>query len=165
MLLATRELGVTPAGYGLLLAVAAVGSVLGGLLTARITQAFGQIPVLVVALAINAGAFVLLGLSPNAWALAALLALSGLVTAMWNVVTVTLRQELVPLDLLGRVNSVYRLLGWGLIPLGALAGGLIAHEVGIRAGYPIAGALRLSALLISLPILVRVHRQGPSASD
>lgn len=166
VLLATRELGVTPAGYGLLLAGAAVGSVLGGLLTARLVRPFGQIPVLAVALAINAAAFVLLGLSPNAWALAALLALSGLVTAVWNVVTVTLRQELVPLDLLGRVNSVYRLLGWGLIPLGALAGGFIAHEVGIRTGYPIAGTLRAAALVASLPILIRVHRQGPpSAAD
>jgi MFS family permease len=161
VLLATRELGVTPAGYGLLLAVAAVGSVLGGLLTAWLVRAVGQIPVLAVALAINAVAFVLLGLSPNAWVLAALLTLSALVTAMWNVVTVTLRQELVPLDLLGRVNSVYRLLGWGLIPLGALAGGFIAHEIGIRAAYPIAGTLRVVALAVSLPILVRVYRQGP----
>lgn len=166
VLLATRELGVTPAGYGLLLAVAAVGSVLGGLLTARTTRVFGQIPVLVVALAINAAAFVLLGLSPNVWALAALLALIGLVTAVWNVVTVTLRQELVPLDLLGRVNSVYRLLGWGLIPLGALAGGLIAYEMDVRAAYPIAGTLRMVALAISLPLLIQAHRQGPqSAAD
>lgn len=82
---------------------------------------------------------------------------------MWNVVTVTLRQELVPLDLLGRVKSVYRLLGWGLIPLGALAGGLVAHEIGVRAGYPIAGTLRVVALAISLPILVQVYRQGPPA--
>ncbi len=164
VLLATRELGVDPAGYGLLLGIAAVGSILGGLLTARLTRVFGQIPVLVVALTINAATFVLLGLSPNAWTLAALLALSGLVTAVWNVVTVTLRQELVPLALLGRVNSVYRLLGWGLIPLGALAGGLVAHEVSVRTGYPIAGALRAAALLISLPVLVRAYRQGPPSS-
>jgi hypothetical protein len=78
---------------------------------------------------------------------------------------VTLRQELVPLALLGRVNSVYRLLGWGLIPLGALAGGLVAHEIGVRAGYPIAGALRAVALVISLPLLVQVYRQGRPPSD
>ena len=160
VLLATQELGVTAAGYGVLLAVAAVGSVLGGLLTARLVGVFGQIPVLVAALGGNAVAFILLGLSPDMWTLAALLALSGLVTAAWNVVTITLRQELVPLALLGRVNSVYRLLGWGLIPLGALAGGSIAHEISIRAGYPIAGALRALALLVSLPLLVRAYRQG-----
>ncbi|WP_369371727.1 MFS transporter [Promicromonospora sp. Populi] len=166
VLLATQELGVTAAGYGVLLAVAAVGSVLGGLLTAPLVDVFGQIPVLVVALGVNAVVFVFLGLSPDVWTLGALLALSGLVTAAWNVVTVTLRQELVPPGLLGRVNSVYRLLGWGLIPLGALAGGLIAYEISNRAGYPIAGVLRGIALLISLPILMRAYRQGlgPPAS-
>ncbi|WP_285101979.1 MFS transporter [Promicromonospora sp. MEB111] len=161
VLLATGELGVGVAGYGVLLAVAAVGSVLGGLLAARLVTVFGQIPVLIVALAVNAVVFVLLGLSPDAWILAALLALSGLATAVWSVLTVTLRQELVPLALLGRVNSVYRLLGWGLIPLGALAGGLIAHEISVRAGYPIAGTLRAVALVVSLPLLLRAHRQGP----
>lgn len=157
VLLATGELGVGAAGYGVLLAVAAVGSVLGGLLAARLGTVLGQIPALVAALGVNAVVFVLLGLSPDAWTLAALLALSGLATAVWNVLTVTLRQELVPLALLGRVNSVYRLLGWGLIPLGALAGGLIAHEIGVRAGYPVAGVLRAVALVVSLPLLLRAH--------
>ncbi|MGI5189001.1 hypothetical protein ACQEVI_12750 [Promicromonospora sp. CA-289599] len=61
---------------------------------------------------------------------------------------------------------MYRLLGWGLIPLGALAGGLVGHEVGIWTGYLIAGALRAAALVVSLPILIRVHCQGPpSAAD
>jgi MFS family permease len=164
VLLATRELGIDPAGYGLVLGIAAVGSVLGGLFTARLIRAFGQVPVLVVALVVNAVAFVLLGLSPNAWSLAALLALSGFVTAVWSVVTVTLRQDLVPRALLGRVNSVYRLLGWGLIPLGAIVGGLVAHEVGVRAGYPIAGVLRAVALLIALPVLIRAHRRGPPST-
>lgn len=155
VLLATGELGVGAAGYGVLLAVAAVGSVLGGLLAARLVTMLGQIPALIAALGLNAVVFVLLGFSPAAWVLAALLALGGLATAVWNVLTVTLRQELVPLALLGRVNSVYRLLGWGLIPLGALAGGLIAHEIGVRAGYPIAGALRAVVLVVSLPLLLR----------
>ena len=160
VLLATQELGVTAAGYGVLLAVAAVGSILGGLLTGQLVAVFGQIPVLAVALALNAATFIALGLSPDVGTLAGLLALSGLAPAIWNVVTVTLRHELVPVTLLGRVNSVYRLLGWGLIPLGALAGGMVAHEISIRAGYPIAGGLRLLALLTSLPLLVRVYRQG-----
>jgi hypothetical protein len=46
------------------------------------------------------------------------------------------------------------MLGWGLIPLGALTGGIVAHEFGLRAGYPIAGVLRGIALLAALPVLV-----------
>jgi hypothetical protein len=50
------------------------------------------------------------------------------------------------------------MLGWGLIPPGALAGGLVAHGLGIRAGYPIAGALRALALLAALPVLLGALR-------
>ncbi|MFI0798973.1 hypothetical protein [Amycolatopsis lurida] len=45
--------------------------------------------------------------------LGGLLAVSGFVTTIWNVITVSVRQRDVPASLLGRVNSVYRLLGWG----------------------------------------------------
>jgi hypothetical protein len=54
---------------------------------------------------------------------------------------------------------------WGLIPVGAVAGGFIAHEIAVRAAYPIAGTLRLVALAVSLPILVQVYRQRRPTSD
>jgi MFS family permease len=79
-------------------------------------------------------------------------------------VTVSLRQQVVPSELLGRVNSVYRMLGWGLIPLGALTGGLVAHMLGLRAGYLIAGALRGIALLVALPVLIGALRARDTPS-
>jgi hypothetical protein len=44
---------------------------------------------------------------------------------MWNVITVSLRQTIIPDELLGRVNSVYRFFGWGAIPIGAAIGGAV----------------------------------------
>ena len=44
---------------------------------------------------------------------------------VWNVITVSFRQSVIPDHLLGRVNSVYRFFGWGAIPIGALIGGVI----------------------------------------
>ena len=44
---------------------------------------------------------------------------------LWNVITVSLRQAIIPDRMLGRVNSVYRFFGWGVIPIGALVGGLL----------------------------------------
>jgi hypothetical protein len=99
-----------------------------------------------------------IGVSPDAIVLGTLLALNGFVTTMWNIVTVSLRQQVVPAEFLGRVNGVYRMLGWGLSPLGALTGGLVAHELGLRAGYPVAGALRGIALLVALPVLIAAVR-------
>jgi hypothetical protein len=80
------------------------------------------------------------------------------------VVSVSLRQQVVPAELLGRVNSVYRMLAWGLMPLGALAGGLVAHTFGVRAAYPVAGVLRGVALLVALRVLVPAMRAAARSS-
>jgi len=77
---------------------------------------------------------------------------------MWNIVTVSLRQQIVPGPLLGRVNSVYRMLGWGLMPVGALAGGFVAHAAGLRAPYIVAGILCAVSMLAALPLLLSAGR-------
>ncbi|MFI6024930.1 MFS transporter [Amycolatopsis magusensis] len=155
VLLATGALHLDATGYGLLLTAAALGSVLAATTTPRLLRRFGPTPVLVTALALNAATFAGIAVSPNATVLAALLAGTGFLTTTWTVVTVGLRQQLVPAALLGRVTSSYRALGWGLMPLGALAGGLVAHELGLRARYLIAAAVRLAALLLALPVVRR----------
>jgi MFS family permease len=159
VLLATHTLHLDAPGYGLLLAGAAIGSLLGGLISARVAQKIGALSALLTALAVNVVLFVGIGLSPNVIVLGALLAISGSVTMLWTIVTVSLRQQVVPSEMLGRVNSVYRMLGWGLIPLGALAGGLVAHTFGLRAPYPVAGVLRGVALLVAMPVLIRAMRE------
>jgi hypothetical protein len=40
------------------------------------------------------------------------------------------------------------------MPFGALAGGLVARELGVRAAYPVAGVIRAVALLVALPVLL-----------
>lgn len=168
VLLATQVMHLRAGEYGLLLAAAAVGSVLGGLVNARIIDKVGELPALLAALGANVVVFEAIGLSPDAVVLGVLLGVNGFLTTMWNVITVSLRQRVVPADLLGRVNSVYKVLGWGLIPLGALAGGLLAHQFGLRAPYPIAGAIRGLALFAALPVLLNAGRAAaatPTAGD
>ena len=160
VLLATQALHLGTTGYGLLLAAAAIGSVTGGLVNARIVARTGALPALLTSLAASAFLYVGIAVCPDALVLGALLALTGFATMMWRVVTVSLRQQIVPSDLLGRANSVYRMVGWGLMPLGALAGGLVAHEFGVRAAYLAAGVLRGIALVVALPILVAEMRTG-----
>jgi MFS family permease len=164
VLLATRELRVEPAGYGLLLAAAAVGGMVGGLVNGWLVARIGPLRALVAALATIVVAFAGIGLSPDAVLLGALLAVTGFATTLWNVVAVGLRQSLVPAPLLGRVTSVYRLLGWGLTPLGALAGGLVADALGPRAPYEVAAAGRGLALLVAAPVLVRALGRAPGLS-
>jgi MFS family permease len=159
VLLATQTLHVSARGYGLLLAASAVGSVVGGLVNPILTRRIGMLPSLVLPALVTAAAFVGIGLAPGPIVVAALLAVQGFSVTMWNVVTVSLRQRVVPGHLLGRVNSVYRMLGWGLMPLGALAGGFVAHAAGLRAPYIVAGLLCGLSALVALPILLAAVRQ------
>jgi len=163
VLLATQTLHVSTRGYGLLLAASAVGSVVGGLVNPLLTRRLGLLPSLVLPAVIDAAAFVGIGLAPGPAVVAALLAVQGFSVTMWNVVTVSLRQRIVPGHLLGRVNSVYRMLGWGLMPAGALAGGFVAHAAGLRAPYVVAGLLCLLSVLAALPLLLAAGHGAPSA--
>jgi hypothetical protein len=53
----------------------------------------------------------------------------------WNIITVSLRQRIVPGHLLGRVNASYRLFAWGTMPIGAALGGLIASRASLTAAF------------------------------
>ena len=161
VLLATQTLHVGTRGYGLLLAVTAVGSVIGGLVSPAVTGRLGMLPSLILAGAIDAAVFAGLGLAPDPAVAALMLAGQGFAVTMWNVVTVSLRQQVVPAHLLGRVNSVYRMLGWGLMPVGALAGGFVAHAAGLRAPYIVGGLLCGLSLLAAIPLLLAAR---PTAS-
>jgi hypothetical protein len=81
------------------------------------------------------------------------LALLGLAGLVWNVVTVSLRQQLVPDQLFGRVNSVYKLLAMGTVPLGALLGGILGRTLGLRAPFLLGGVVLLAMALLSLPVV------------
>jgi MFS family permease len=164
VLLATQTLHVGTGGYGLLWTAAAIGSVLGGLVNPAITRRLGLLTSLIVAMAAFAALDAGIGLAPDFAVAAALMACNGFFVTMWNVVTVTMRQRIVPAELLGRVNSVYRMLGWGLMPLGALAGGFIAHAAGLRAAYVVGGVLSGAALLAALPALAGAA-SGSSSAD
>ncbi|MGW7535484.1 MFS transporter [Amycolatopsis sp. NPDC054798] len=163
VLLATQTLHVSERGYGVLLAGAAVGSVLGGMVNAWVVAKIGALQALLTALFANVVIFVLVGASPDAVVLGVLLGMNGFASTLWSVVTVSLRQQAVPTELRGRVHSVYRMLGWGLMPLGSLAGGLVADAFGIRAAYPVAGAVRGVALVAALPVLLSAMRAGKTS--
>jgi hypothetical protein len=154
VLFATQTLHVSAREYGLLLASSAAGSVVGGLVNPVLARRVRPVPLLIMVAAISSARAVGMGLVPDAVVLDALLAFGGFTTTLWNVVTVSMRQQEVPAELFGRVNSVYRMLGWGTRPLGALAGGFIASVAGLRAPFIVGGIVRGTVLLALLPALL-----------
>ncbi|WP_224816856.1 MFS transporter [Hasllibacter sp. MH4015] len=125
VLFSQEVLGLGAVGHGLLLTAGAAGGVAGGLLCPWIAARLGSSRSLWVALALMPLPFLGLYLTSEVWIAVALLFLETFVAVLWNVVTVSFRQRVIPDELLGRVNSIYRFFGWGMMPLGALAGGWI----------------------------------------
>ena len=158
VLFAAQTLHVSVRGYGLLLAAGAAGAVIGGLVNPVLARRVSPVPLLVTVVAIGSARLVAMGLAPDAVVLGVLMACGGFATTLWNVVTVSMRQQEVPSELFGRVNSVYRMLGWGTRPLGALAGGFVAAAAGFRAPFIVGGVLRGVVLLALLPALLAASR-------
>lgn len=155
---AAIELGVTGRAYGFLLALTAIGSILGGLLGDRISKKLGVAQSIVYSYFVFGFVGFVYFFFPYIWAVAIAASLMGLAGTTWNVVTVSLRQRVIPSDLFGRVNSVYRFIGTGSIGIGALIGGQIAYATNLKMPFIVAAVIGLSALAIGGPTLFREVR-------
>jgi MFS family permease len=138
-----------------LLGVSAAGAIVGGLIGDRVAKLFGPAMALVVSYAMFAVLDLLPGLFPNVAVVVVAGTLMSIFGTTWNVITVSLRQRLIPPELFGRVNSVYRFLGTGSTSIGAVIGGQLAYRYGLRATYLVSGAILLTALVVAAPTLLR----------
>ena len=155
---AAVELGVTGRAYGFLLALTAIGSILGGLLGDKIAKRLGIAQSIVYSYFVFGFVGIIYFFMPNIWAVAIAASFMGLAGTTWNVVTVSLRQRVIPTELFGRVNSVYRFIGTGSIGIGALIGGQIAYSTNLRMPFLVAAIIGLGALAIGGPTLYREVR-------
>lgn len=131
---AQENLGLSAQAYGLTLAGGAVGGIAGSLLGERIVRALGAVRTMQWMLAASGPCFLAMALAPDAWTLGFCFAAMEFTGFVWNVVSVSTRQRMIPDALLGRVNSLYRLLAWGMMPLGLLLSGLVVLAGELLAG-------------------------------
>jgi MFS family permease len=151
---AIDELGLGNLGFGVLLAITAMGAASGGVLGHRVISWLGVRIAMIVPYLVFGSAQLVIGLAPPVWMVAAAGFLLGMAITIWNVVTVTIRQRVIPSDRFGRVNGVYRWLGAAASATGVAAGGFLAYSTNLRAPFLVGGAIALlGALLFARPVL------------
>ncbi|WP_226941942.1 MFS transporter [Pseudooceanicola spongiae] len=109
--------------YGLILAVGAIGGVVGGIAVAPLRR---SLPPGVLAQRMNmvaAPMFMLIAMAPWPATVAGAMFIFYFSGIVWNTLSISYRQRVVPDEIRGRVNSVYRLFAWGMMPLGLVASG------------------------------------------
>lgn len=115
--------------YGLILAVGAIGGVVGGIAVTPLMKLF---PTGMLAQWMNLAAapmFLLIAFAPGPITVAVAMFFFYLSGIVWNTLSISYRQRVVPDEIRGRVNSVYRLFAWGMMPLGLVASGAIVSIV------------------------------------
>ncbi len=153
VLFARETLGLSAFGYGLLLVPGAFGGIVGSLAAPRLRRFPLRAALSVAVLGSGVSTWVMSGVSQPV--IVAVLAACSLGFVMiWNVLTVALRQRVIPNERLGRVGASYRFMVFFGMPFGALAGGVLADLFSVRAAIFVSGStLVFFALLI--PVLLR----------
>lgn len=147
---APGPMGLSSAGFGVLFTTFAAGALVGSFFVESLERRLGRGRTLVLA----ASTFPLFSLVPAITASAVAVGIGMFVGSAlsigWNVITVSLRQRIVPDHLLGRVNAGYRLLAWGTMPIGAALGGFIGDRYGVTTVFWTSAALSAACLPLVL---------------
>ncbi len=154
VLISQDILGLNAFQHGLLMMAPAIGGVLGGLLGPKFVAILGAQAVFLGAQFVFLIEPVTLSFSSNPWAIAAAMAISMFAAVAYNVVTVSYRQRHIPDALLGRVNALFRLLGWGAIPIGTLIAGAVVSWLEPSLGRDAALRVPMQYSIVGLMILI-----------
>jgi len=135
VLYATEHLGMSPVGYGVLTSVAAVSGLVSTGLYRRIEERFDLATVMKWCLSLEVVSHAGFALAPNGAVAIALMVVFGAYAFIWGTVSTTVRQRATPMELQGRVGSVYMVCVFGGVVVGQLIGGWIAETWGLTAPF------------------------------
>ncbi|WP_165953669.1 MFS transporter [Streptomyces sp. 8K308] len=153
-------LGLSGFGYSLLLIAAAVGAISGALTADRVARVAPTSVLLTTAVLALAVCFATPYLVRQPVVIGAAFVLSGFAMAVGSVVNTSLRQDLVPIHLFGRVAAGLRFLTFGARPVGALAGGLVAEAITPTRLFGVLAVLVLPLVLVTARL--RVPEAAPA---
>lgn len=126
---------------GVILACMAVGGILGSFVAGKFRRWFGMLPTALVAMLLEALLYGSSAFYSQFWLYMLALFLLGAINVIININILTLRQSITPDHMMGRMQSVARVIAWSLIPAGALLGTAMAGPFGLPPVIIGAGAL------------------------
>lgn len=147
VLYATDRLGTGATGFGVLLAAGALGGLLGSFVVDRLVAGRRHRAIITWSLATTAGIPAVLAVTSQLWAAVLVIVVTSGSFAILNVTVVSLRQRLVPGELLGRVVAAGRTLSFSAAAAGALLGGALTATIKIEATFIFSGVVAAMATI------------------
>lgn len=159
-----KELGLDPRYFGVVLAIQGVGGVAGGLLANRLSTRFTRGKTLATTMILATALVALTGLVPNIYLFTVVATVAGMASTIWNILLMSTYQVLIPNHLYGRIHGARRTIVWGLMPIGAFLGGVIATG-GLRLPFIICGIIGFIVAIRALPFVIAVANSTISEEE
>jgi predicted MFS family arabinose efflux permease len=155
ILYATQNLGLGAGAIGLALAIGGIGSLVGACVVRRLSRRIGLGRALVFGFVLTPAPLLLVPLAAGLPAPAVILGVAeffnGMGVMVLDVGLGSLYAALVPDQLRARVSGAFLLVNYGIRPIGALAGGLLAAVIGLHTTMWITAIGALAGVLWLLP--------------
>ena len=169
-LYANRYLHIQPGALGIVIGVASIGSVIGSVVTGRISRRIGVGPAFVLGCVVFPAPLVLVPLAAGPhWLVVGCVLVaeffSGLGVMMLDISGGAIKAAVVPDRLRARVSGAYMVVNYGVRPLGALMGGLLGAEIGVRETLWIATVGAIAGVLWLLPSPIMRMRELPETAE
>jgi MFS family permease len=155
ILYALDVVGIPESSFGLVMMLGGIGGLIGSIVTPKLSARFGRGQMLAIGISIAPIAVTAQGLSSSI----VVFVLASFVTtfsiSIWNILLMSMYQYLIPSEIYGRIHGARRTLVWGVSPLGAVIGGVLA-TIDLRLPIVAGGLATLLVALLSTKFVVNL---------
>jgi MFS family permease len=150
-----KELELPKQLFGVVLTIQGIGAITGAFMAPRLSKKFGRSRVMTFGITSSSLVLLLQGFSPNIYAFVALATFGAFAVSQWNILLMATYQSVIPNELYGRIHGTRRTLVWGMMPIGSLLGGVLAHY-SLRLPMYVGGAIATTLAFLSIGFLLNI---------
>jgi predicted MFS family arabinose efflux permease len=152
IVVAQQQMGASAAVIGLIFTIGGIGAILGAAVAPWVQRRMSFASVIIGTMWLWALLFPFYALAPNPLWLGVVVAATYVLGPLYNVVQMSYRLALIPDELQGRVNSVFRLIAFAGQPVGLAITGLL-----LEAFNPLVTALVFMAIQVAMTSLATIN--------
>jgi len=157
-----EELELPKQLFGVILTIQGLGAIAGAFVAPRLSEKLGRSYVMTFGIVSSSVVLLLQGFSNNIYIFVALATFGGFAISQWNILLMATYQTVIPNDLYGRIHGTRRTLVWGMMPIGSLLGGVLAHY-SLRLPMYVGGFIATTLAVLSIGFLLNISESAKPA--
>jgi MFS family permease len=150
-----EELELPKQLFGVILTIQGLGAIAGAFVAPRLSEKLGRSYVMTFGIVSSSVVLLLQGFSTNIYVFVALATFGSFAISQWNILLMATYQTVIPNELYGRIHGTRRTLVWGMMPIGSLLGGVLAHY-SLRLPMYVGGFIATTLAVLSIGFLLNL---------